>query len=236
MLKMFLRATDRTYKSLFLLLLQHLLFLLACQHTYGGPITNSSAINNQPGANREKVADPAAKAFGEKALQRDGQHDFDFAFGTWKTCLWRLLDPLTGSKRWAEYAGTTMVNKVWNGRANLAELEADGTEGHIQVMSLRLYNPQSAQWSLHAASSRNGMLSVPTVGEFQNGRGEFFDRETVNGRTILVRNVWSNITPDSCRFEQAFSHDGGKTWEVNWIAVDTRVKDKFAKSDSSHSD
>ena len=233
---MFLRTTERKYKSLFLLLSQNLLFILVCQQTYGGPITNGSGTSNQPGANPGKAAAPAAKAFGEKASQRNGQHDFDFAFGTWRTSLWRLLDPLTGSNRWAEYEGTTVVSKVWNGRANLAELEAGGTEGHIQVMSLRLYNPQSGQWSLNAASSRNGTLSVPTVGEFQNGRGEFFDQETLNGRTILVRNVWSDITPDSCRFEQAFSDDGGKTWEVNWIAVDTRVKDKFAKGDSSHSD
>src|SRR4030095_14137901 len=121
---------------------------------------------------------------------------------------------------------TTVVSKIWNGRANLAQLETDGKEGHLQVMSLRLYNPQPGQWSLYAASSRNGTLSVPTVGEFKDGRGEFFDQETFNGRSILVRNVWSDITPDSCRFEQAFSNDGGKTWEVNWIAVDTRVKDQ----------
>src|SRR5215475_3434464 len=233
MLKAFSPAAERKYKSLFLLLSQHLLFVLACQQAYAGPITNSSGASNQPRANPEKVAGPAAKAFGEKAL-RDGQHDFDFAFGTWKTRLWRLLNPLTGSNRWAEYEGTTVVNKVWNGRANLAELEADGTEGHLQVMSLRLHNPQSGQWSLYAASSKNGTLSVPTVGEFKNGRGEFFDQETFNGRTILVRNVWSDITTDSCRFEQAFSDDGGKTWEVNWIAVDTRMKDKFAKGDSPH--
>ncbi len=229
MLKMFSRATERDSKSLFLLLSHHLLFVLVCQQMYAGPITNSSETSNQPGANPEKAADRARKAVGEKALQRDGQHDFDFAFGTWETRLWRLLNPLTGSNRWAEYEGTTVVNKVWNGQANLAELEADGTEGHLQVMSLRLYNPQSSQWSLYAASSRNGTLSVPTVGEFKDGRGEFFDQETLNGRSILVRNVWSDITADSCRFEQAFSDDGGKTWEVNWIAVDTRVKDKSDK-------
>ena len=81
------------------------------------------------------------------------------------------------------------------------------------------------QWSLNTANANGGTVSVPTVGEFKNGRGEFFDQEPINGKTILVRNVWSDITADSCRFEQSFSDDGGKTWEVNWIAVDTRVKD-----------
>jgi hypothetical protein len=155
--------------------------------------------------------------------ERDGQHDFDFDIGTWKTHLSRLAHPLTGSTIWVQLEGTTVVRKVWNGRANLAELDADGPAGHIQVLSLRLYNPVSHQWSLNTANSSSGTVSQPTIGEFKNGRGEFFDQEPINGRTILVRNVWSDITPDSCRFEQAFSDDGGKTWEVNWIAVDTRV-------------
>ena len=154
---------------------------------------------------------------------RDGQRDFDFEIGTWKTHVTRLQHPLTGATGWAEYEGTTVVSKVWNGRANLAELEADGPSGHLEVLSLRLYNPQSHQWSLNTASSRSGTISVPTIGEFKNGRGEFFDTEPFNGRNILVRNVWSDITPNSCRFEQSFSADGGKTWEVNWIATDTRI-------------
>jgi hypothetical protein len=157
--------------------------------------------------------------------QRDGQHDFDFEIGTWKTHLKRLLHPLTGSTTWVEYEGTTDVRQIWNGRANLVELEADGPAGHFQGLNLRLYNPQSHQWSLNFASSNGGTMSQPTIGEFKNGRGEFFDQETLNGRAILVRFVISDITPNSCRFEQAFSDDGGKTWEVNWIATDTRVQD-----------
>jgi len=162
------------------------------------------------------------------AAEHDSQHDFDFDIGTWKTHLSRLVHPLTGSTTWIQLDGTTVVRKVWNGRANLAELEVDTASGHLDVLSLRLYNPESRQWSLNTANSRVGTLSVPTIGEFKNGRGEFFDQEDFNGRTILVRNVWSDITPDSCRFEQAFSDDGGKTWEINWIAVDTRVKDENA--------
>jgi len=166
----------------------------------------------------------------ETVLQRapaelDGRQDFDFEIGTWKTHLSRLLHPLTGSTTWVEYEGTTVVRKVWNGRANLVELVADGPSGHFEGLSLRLYNPQSRQWSLNFASSQSGVLSQPTIGGFKNGRGEFFDQETFNGRAIFVRFVISDITPNSCRFEQAFSDDGGKTWEVNWIATDTRVKD-----------
>jgi hypothetical protein len=157
------------------------------------------------------------------SAQRDGQHDFDFETGAWKTQVARLVHPLTGSTTWVTYEGTTIVRKLWNGRANLGELEVDGSAGHIELLSLRLYNPQSRQWSLNVASSGGGTLSVPTIGEFKNGSGEFFDQETFNGRTILVRFVISDITPNSCHFEQAFSNDGGKTWEVNWLATDTRV-------------
>lgn len=155
----------------------------------------------------------------------DGQHDFDFEIGTWKTHLKRLLHPLTGSNQWVDCEGTTVVRKVWNGRANLVELEADCPGGHFQGLSLRLYNPDSHQWSLNFASSSAGTLSQPTIGEFKNDRGEFFDQETFNGRAILVRFVISNLTPNSCHFEQAFSNDGGKTWEVNWIADDTRTRE-----------
>ena len=156
--------------------------------------------------------------------ERDGQHDFDFEIGTWKTHLRRLLHPLTGSTTWVEYEGTSVVQKVWNGRANLVQLVVDGPAGHFEGLNLRLYNPQSHQWSLNFAGSSGGVLSQPTIGEFKNGRGEFYDQETLNGRAILVRFVISDITPHSCRFEQSFSDDGGKTWEVNWIATDTRVE------------
>jgi len=177
----------------------------------------------------QQNSDASRTSSQEAPAQRDGQHDFDFEIGTWKTHISRLVRPLTGSTTWIEFEGTSVVRKIWNGRANLVELEVDGPTGHIEGLSLRLYSPQSHQWSLNFANSSSGTLSQPTIGEFKNGRGEFYDQESFNGRTILVRNVWSDITPDSCRFEQAFSDDGGKTWEVNWIATDTRVKDESVK-------
>ncbi len=155
---------------------------------------------------------------------RDGRHDFDFEIGTWRTHLTRRVHPLTGSNAWVDYDGTTVVRKVWDGRANLVELAVDGPAGHLEGLSLRLYNPQSRQWSLNFSNSASGTLSQPTVGGFESGRGEFYDQETLDGRAILVRFVIEPTRADSCRFEQAFSEDGGKTWEVNWIATDTRVK------------
>jgi len=173
---------------------------------------------------RVGFAQPAPDTGGAAASQqRDGQHDFDFEFGTWKTHLKRLVRPLTGSTTWVEYQGTTVVRKVWDGRANLVELAVDGPAGRIEALSLRLYDPQSRQWSLNFSALGSGSMRVPAIGRFRNGRGEFFNQEILNGRAILVRFVISDITPVSCRFEQSFSDDGGKTWEANWIAVDTRV-------------
>lgn len=166
------------------------------------------------------------EGFTQTSMPRDGQRDFDFHIGTWKTHLKRRLRPLTGSNTWVEYEGTTVVRKVWDGRANLVELVAEGAAGRIEGLSLRLYNPESRQWSLNFSNSAAGTLSPATIGEFKNGRGEFYNQETLNGRSIFVRFVISDITSNSCRFEQSFSDDGGKTWEVNWIAIDTRVKSK----------
>ena len=154
--------------------------------------------------------------------RRDGQHDFDFEIGSWTTELSRLVSPLSGSNEWVEYRGTTVVRPVWDGLANLVELDVSGSAGRIQALSLRLYDPASGEWSLHTASVRGGM-SPPAVGAFSDGRGEFRSEESLDGRPILVRFVISDITPSSCRFEQAFSEDDGTSWEVNWIAADARV-------------
>jgi hypothetical protein len=176
------------------------------------------ALAQQNPAQQKQEASKASAA-----TERDGRRDFDFEIGTWSTKLKRLTKPLTGSTTWVEYAGTTVVRKVWNGAANLVELDVEGPAGRIEALSLRLYNPESRQWSLNFSNIKGGTLSPPTIGEFKNGRGEFYSQETLGGRAILVRFVISDITPTSCHFEQAFSADGGKTWEVNWIADDTRA-------------
>ena len=151
----------------------------------------------------------APRATSEK---RDGQHDFDFELGSWKIHLKRLVNPMTGSNTWVDFDGTSVTRKVWNGRSQIEEFEVDSPTGHIEGLTLRLYNPKSHQWSLYWANSRDGAMGgPPNVGEFKNGRGEFFCQDTFNGRTILIRYVWSGITPNSAHFEQSFSDDGGKT-------------------------
>lgn len=154
---------------------------------------------------------------------QSGPGDFDFEFGRWRTRLKILRNPLSGSTTWVEYSGTSVVSRVWDGRANLVELEVDGAAGHVEALSLRLYNPQTGQWSLNFANSRGGTLTPPVYGGFADGRGEFYGQDFLDGRAILVRFVIAPLNPDTIRFEQAFSADGGRNWEVNWIATDTRI-------------
>ena len=154
---------------------------------------------------------------------RDGQHDFDPLLGSWKYHLKRRMNPLTGSNTWVEFEGTGVCYKIWDGRAQMDTVELDSPTGHIEGLTLRLYNPQSHQWRLYWANSKIGVVDPPQVGEFKNGRGEFYAQDTINGRSILIRFDWSGMTTNSPHFEQSFSDDGGKTWEVNWITDQTRV-------------
>ncbi len=163
--------------------------------------------------------------------ERDGQHDFDPLIGAWKYHLKKRVNPLTGSNTWVELNGTGVCFKVWDGRAQLDTIEVDGPSGHIEGLTLRTYDPESHQWRLYWANSKNGIMDPPQVGQFKNERGEFFAQDTINGKVILIRYVWTNMTTSTPHFEQSFSDDGGKTWEVNWITDQTRINDE---SDKAH--
>ncbi len=170
----------------------------------------------------QTAAAPAAKP-----PAHDGQRDFDFLIGTWKTHLKRLVNPLTGSTTWIEFEGTQTTEKSWGGRAIIDEFSVQDpkTNSKVEGLTVRLYNAASGQWSIFWANAKNGTFSLPaTVGKFTNGRGEFYDHEEFQGRWIFVRYVWSDITPTSAKFVQSFSEDGGKTWEDNWISTIERVK------------
>ena len=159
--------------------------------------------------------------------ERDGSHDFDFLWGDWDFRLRRLLKPLTGSTEWAEFSGTLRCRSLCGGHANVDEVEVvnprDGSR--IDGLTVRLYNPVTHEWSLYWGNARTGVLApTPQRGRFTEGRGEFLDRDTFNGKPIVVRYVWSDITTNSAHFEQSFSADEGATWEVNWITDQTRQK------------
>lgn len=156
------------------------------------------------------------------AEQGDGVHDFDWDIGTWKVHQRRLLHPLTKAERWVEYYGTDAVQKIWDG-ANSGKIESSGPAGALEIYTLRLYNPDAHQWNIYFSNHAGGALSAPVIGEFQGGRGEFYDQEQYNGKAIMVRFRVYDITQNTCHFDQAFSADGGKTWETNFDVTESRV-------------
>ncbi|MGA8865539.1 MAG: hypothetical protein WB510_01145 [Candidatus Sulfotelmatobacter sp.] len=168
----------------------------------------------------------AAKSGKQTAdAERDGQHDFDFELGSWKIHLKRRLHPLTGSNTWVEFDDTSVTRKLWDGRAQIEEFETDGAAGHVEGLTLRTYNRQTHDWRLYWSNSTDGVVVVPQIGKFKDGIGEFYAQDTLDGKTILVRFIWSKTDSGVPHFEQSFSEDWGKTWEVNWITDQTRVSD-----------
>ena len=165
---------------------------------------------------------PAAESPPAASELRDGQHDFDFIFGRWKVHLKRKV---AGTDRWTDSDGYGIYRKVWGGRANLNEFFTESSSGHVEGLTLRTYNPATRRWSLYWANSRDGILSSAQVGQFNHGQGEFYEQDNSDGKGVLVRYLWSGITPTSAHFEQAFSEDGGKSWDVNWISDMTRTGD-----------
>jgi len=158
---------------------------------------------------------------------RDGQHDFDFNIGVWHTHIKRVLDPFASSSESVELNGTVTVRKVWDGKAELEEIETDGPKGHWEALTLFLYNPSAHQWSQSFVNSKVGTLSLSStnVGEFKDGRVVLVGQDNgVSDKTILVRAVWSDIKPDSHRYEETFSNDGGMTWVTSFVANLTRLK------------
>jgi hypothetical protein len=154
-------------------------------------------------------------------VAQDNVRDFDFALGTYHTHIRRLASRLAGSTTWLTYDGTKTDVSILGGTGSLEQIEADGPE-HLELMTLRLYNARAHQWSLNFSDSQSGEMGTPSIGEFRDGVGTFLDQEDYKGRTVLVRQLWSAITPNSYHFEQAFSDDFGKTWETNFIADLTR--------------
>jgi hypothetical protein len=166
---------------------------------------------------------PSASA--QTAAPHDGQHDFDFEIGTWKAHVRRLLHRLEGSKDWEDYDGTVVTLPIMGGKGNLSEMNVVGATSHeaIQIIAVRLYNPTSRQWGIYGASSKIGVFDPPQVGQFDGKHGEFYATDTVQGRAVYIRYVWESVDPAHTHFEQAFSTDGGRTWEVNWIYDGSRL-------------
>lgn len=159
-------------------------------------------------------------------ILHDGRHDFDFEVGTWKAHVKTLVHRLSGAHDWEDLDGTVVTRSLpllegWNE----SEMRVDSPTTHrrIELLAVRIYNPASRQWSIYGSSLKTGVFDPPLIGTFNNGRGDLYGQDTWEGRAVTVRFTWQSVSHDRTHFEQAYSQDGGKTWEVNWIYDGTRV-------------
>jgi hypothetical protein len=187
----------------------------------GGKTWELNWVNTYTRANAQSNID-----WSEPASNRaePGAHDFDFSFGTWHTHIERILDPFADQHISFEMDGSKTVTKVWGGKATLEEIEADGPKGHWEGLTLFLFDPKSRQWTQTFINSKVGVVAAALVGGFKNGKGDLYQQDTFEDRSIWVRGVWSDITPNSHNYTESYSDDGGETWKPAFIAHLTRVQ------------
>ena len=147
---------------------------------------------------------------------------FDFNMGSWTTEIRAATSPLSAPGSWGHLSGTHAVYRLWDDWADIGQLEVDGPQGHVEYLALRLYDRGTQQWRVYFASGKSGTLEQPMIGSFKDGVGTFVGLDDMDGKTVLIRNVWSNITANSCHQDFAISVDGGKTWVPTWISDDMR--------------
>jgi len=173
-------------------------------------------------------AEPPARPIdaSEGSAQHDGRHDFDFELGRWNAHVKKLVHPLSHSTEWDELTGTVVTRTLpmlegWN--ESEMRVESPTSHRHLELLAVRLYNPSTRQWAIYGSSITTGVFDPPMIGQFSNGRGELYSQDTFQGRAIYVRFIWQRVDANKTRLEQAFSEDGGKTWETNWIYEGQRI-------------
>jgi len=154
-------------------------------------------------------------------VRHDGRHDFDFLHGHWHTRQRKLKERLTGCDEWEEFDSEVHCRPVLGGLGNIDEL-ASPAMSYIGL-ALRLYDEKDRTWSIFWITGGDATIEPPVVGHFAGGAGDFLAPDTHLGTPVLVRFRWSDITPTSARWAQAFSTDDGATWETNWTAEFSRA-------------
>jgi len=174
-----------------------------------------AAIGN---ASAQTAAPPGAPP--DKAREAPkALHDFDFLVGHWRVHHRKLKVRLANNHEWVEFEGTLSSQPLMGGYSNVDDLVLNVPGNPYRGVALRSFDPESQQWLIWWLDSRTplGPLDPPMRGGFKNGVGTFYGEDTLNGKQVRARFIWSDITPTSCHWEQAYSPDGGKTWETNWV-------------------
>ena len=153
-----------------------------------------------------------------KQQEPDGRADFDFFIGSWR-CRHRCLrEWLKGSTSWEAFGGASVARKILGGLGHIEEVTLDRVPETTEELVVRLFDPQTQQWRVYEADSGNGFDPQPVIATCKEGRIEGYAYTPWEGKYVFRRVIWSEITATSFHWEQAFSADGGRTWETNWIA------------------
>jgi hypothetical protein len=155
-----------------------------------------------------------------------GVHDFDFLVGQWRVHHRTLKERLANSHEWIEFEGTLVNQPLMGGYSNVDDTVFEKPGAPFRGVALRSFDSKTQQWSIWWLDSRTplGPVDPPMRGGFRDGVGTFYADETFNGKPVRTRFLWTKITPTSCHWEQAYSPDGGKTWETNWVQDIVRVR------------
>jgi ketosteroid isomerase-like protein len=168
------------------------------------------AASQRPSPERNETDEVAVSA-------ADGRRDFDFFIGSWRVHHRRLKERLAHNHDWVEFEGASTAQKILGGLGNMDDNVLNLPDGSYRAVTIRTYDAAKKLWSIWWIDSRHpGSLDPPVVGSFENRVGTFYADDTFNGKPIRVRYLWTNRS-DAPHWEQAFSEDGGKAWETNWI-------------------
>ena len=158
------------------------------------------------------------------AVIHDGSHDFDFALGSWTTEVTIIKDPFNKPNEQIHMRGTKVARPIWKGKGWIEEIGADGPNSHWQGATIFLYDPAAHQWSQNYVDSSEGRMEPPSIGEYRDGKLEFYSQEFVDGRATLLRGTWTILSKDLHTYEIARSIDGGRSWHTSFIARVSRAK------------
>lgn len=150
--------------------------------------------------------------------------DFDFFIGDWRVHHRRLKERLADCREWVEFEGTTTAHKILGGFGNVDDNVLGLPEGPYRAATLRSFDPATGLWSIWWLDGRRPhRLDTPVVGRFEHGTGLFYADDTFDEMPIKVRFTWTLLDADAARWEQAFSADGGNSWETNWTMDFVRI-------------
>ncbi len=146
-----------------------------------------------------------------------GVNDFDFLHGSWRVTHHRPSGRLTGATDWHIGYGIDIVRPAFNGLGNIGSFRRDLNRESYEGVSIRLYNPDDGMWRIYWLDTADHRMKPPVIGRFENGKAEFIGNDVLRGEPIKVRYRWKDITTTSATWDQAYSEDEGKTWELNSI-------------------